>query len=800
MKREREDTETFSGGGEEVAVVRGEFNLEHHMAAWARLRNKMEHEYKGLRDAGETSKGNSRMRDLRDSLALIASQMHAARIELDGLRARDDDAGDSFRRKAAGRVMHMYNTSGLLLRMSHSVLFSNSRERERILKFEAGDVRGESLSATYIRAGLGVSTYTDGIGFLYDSAKLDVNAAFDADALTTKNETEYSELDTSSRKYKRGSKTDFARAYPTSKFGKHLDYTKPWGVDFPEHTTAGMMYKVSKMQADVVRMNEVMIRPKRQGKLADAVVGIVLGVGLGTGRSIVGTSTERNRRLPAVHKEVETVFGRPLPMFTYLPAAGRLQHMQFGMEMHKVSRTLFIGVKYAATVEHVRDVLKDFGAEIDTFAVYHCTADQCVALEEMGFTSDGATFPYVVLAAERTRVRGCHNILHYNPRGTGENAHLLSLMPNPYLLKQHVFAVVDGRELPCAAISLLVNTATGICDVHLFCNAAKTPMPAIKHVFDRAIAFAFGMCGTVNVTMPVKEEDWRVVKAWMHESLIASDRDKTFSSSPLTMEAPRAGVALGGRAVVAASTGSGASGAFGDEFTRELVNNITAELKVRNDKMSNYLQFYWYFCKSLEKVMFDVDRNGVKTLKRNAAERKLAWATALAARMPPYYSYATYGPKTDEELARLVYARFYKQPTLASCRKEPYLNLAVIAGGKRYYADPYGRTVLPKGVPAQCAAIEMPVAALKRRPGNYGQPPAWVSTLKAEGGWGGGDGGGGEYKKKTKQEQEAEDASVRRLEAQFANAVVPTTLPTVSVPNRVALPTRGGRSYRRRWE
>ena len=82
--------ETAYHSPSEVIDVDAVPHLKHHMALWARQRNKMELQFAKLRSAKETPKSSSRMRDLRDALALIASQMHAARLEIEAAEDPSD--------------------------------------------------------------------------------------------------------------------------------------------------------------------------------------------------------------------------------------------------------------------------------------------------------------------------------------------------------------------------------------------------------------------------------------------------------------------------------------------------------------------------------------------------------------------------------------------------------------------------------------------------------------------------------------------------------------------------------------
>lgn len=268
---------------------------------WVALRSRLERRYHAADDDYEKNL-------LRDNLAYTASAIHdlGQQIKSDGNEEQ----------KLVERVLSLYDTTGLQLRMvtelKHGVKFGSEVE---MLRFE---LSGESgMASTYIRKGLRVDTFTNGLGFLYDPSKIKIAAAFKRDAWTSPHEEDYAPLFREDKnKFKRtfrGSAgthvvTDYAR-YPTARLRGET-----WQADFPPHTIAALSYKASRTRAyvpgtpkDFEAYNEVVIKPKPGKTLADAIIGVVL----------VPAKDIDNSSIPEIIQDVRIFLEKPVSVFQY---------------------------------------------------------------------------------------------------------------------------------------------------------------------------------------------------------------------------------------------------------------------------------------------------------------------------------------------------------------------------------------------------------------------------------------------------------------------------------------------------
>lgn len=278
-------------------------NLKKRQRMLSKVRDMLEKRYREDKDE-----------DVKSSLAFTASEMHAI-----GSRLTDDKpliTAEDFEQRA----LFLFNSTGLLLRITTEIFEGKSDW----LAYESSAQSG--LASSFIRAGLQVDTYSAGFGFLYDPYKLDIAAAFSRDAWTTPDEPQYSSYDPDAKKFKRTFKTDADKEFTITDYARYTPkkFGAPWTVDFPERTPAAFMYKASTIPAyarkepkdsDVFTMvmkernyNEVIIKPKPGGTLADAIIGIV---------DVKNLYSLRDFTVQASLKRIKFYLKKDLPLLLY---------------------------------------------------------------------------------------------------------------------------------------------------------------------------------------------------------------------------------------------------------------------------------------------------------------------------------------------------------------------------------------------------------------------------------------------------------------------------------------------------
>lgn len=279
---------------------------------WAELRSRLEKRFHEDPDSW------SEYEELQHSLAYTASEMHEINKQVKK-KGREE-------KKLAERISYLYDTTGLLLRMVSDLSTGDydSENFRKIMHFESST--GLGLSTTYIRKGLRVDPFLSGLGFLYDPSKLVTAAAFKRDAYTGAGESDYARnYDRNTEKYKRvftdtegveHRVTDFSR-YPTSELKG-----KTWKAKFPPHTLAALTYKASQMRQfapstpkEFKAYTEIIVKPKPDKRLADAIVGVVFVKGIQ--QKTDDTPFDDNLDIGYVVRAIRTYLGKPLPLFEY---------------------------------------------------------------------------------------------------------------------------------------------------------------------------------------------------------------------------------------------------------------------------------------------------------------------------------------------------------------------------------------------------------------------------------------------------------------------------------------------------